>query len=390
MHLSTLWFVIDALFWVGFFVLEGFDFGVGVLHSFVAKDDTERRIAINSIGPVWDGNEVWLIVAGAVIFAAFPSWYATMFSTFYLALVVVLLALMVRGVAFEYQRKVDDPRWRAFFRWSLTIGSALIPLLVGVAFGDMLHGLPIDAAHNYTGNFFGLLTPYGLYTGVTMLVLTLLMGATYLSLKTVGDLHDRVVRLSGVIGWIAAVLVWGFVTWTHLGLGSGFVPNPLEVLAVLAVIASAWLANVKLEGWAFTAAAVGIASTLGSLVLELYPRVMVSTTSHAYNLTVANSASPSYTLRVMTVVAVIFFPVVLVYQGWTYHVFRGRLSAPRAGTAVAAGAGPDGDGGGDGGGDPVDVAPDTVATRGSDDGPVPGADQAATDGQAVAGPTGGS
>jgi cytochrome d ubiquinol oxidase subunit II len=334
MHLSTLWFLIDGIFWIGFFILEGFDFGVGMLHSFVAKDDTERRIAVNSIGPLWDGNEVWLIVAGAVIFAAFPGWYATMFSTFYLALVVVLLALLIRGVAFEYQRKIDDPRWRATFTWFLTIGSALIPLLVGVAFGDMLHGLPIDKAHNYTGNFFGLLTPYGLYTGVTMLVMCLLMGATYLALKTTGDYHDRMLRLAGTIGWVAAVVVWGFVTWTHLGLGNGFIPNPVEVLAVLAVIAAAWLANVKSDGWAFAAAAIAIVGVVGSLLAELYPRVMVSTTSAAYNLTVANTASPSYTLKVMTVVAVIFFPVVLVYQGWSYHVFRARLSAPRSGGAV--------------------------------------------------------
>ena len=153
MHLSNLWYLIVALFWVGFFVLEGFDFGVGMLHSFVGKTDVERRIAVNSIGPFWDGNEVWLIVGGAAIFAAFPGWYATMFSTFYLALVVVLLALIVRGVSFEFQRKVDDPRWRAVWRWSLTIGSALIPLLLGTALGDLLHGLPIDKAHNYTGNF---------------------------------------------------------------------------------------------------------------------------------------------------------------------------------------------------------------------------------------------
>src|SRR5664279_215037 len=342
MHLSTLWFLIDGIFWIGFFILEGFDFGVGMLHSFVAKDETERRIAINSIGPLWDGNEVWLIVAGAVIFAAFPSWYATMFSTFYLALVVVLVALLVRGVAFEYQRKVDDPRWRSAFKWSLTIGSALIPLLVGVAFGDMLHGLPIDKAHNYTGNFFGLLTPYGLWTGVTMLVMCLLMGATYLALKTTGEFRDRMLRLAAGIGWLAVVVVWGFVTWTHLGLGTGFIPNPLEVVAVLAVIAAAWLASVKSDWWAFASAAVGVVGVVGSLLAELYPRVMVSTTNAAYNLTVGNTASPSYTLKVMTVVAVIFFPVVLVYQGWSYHVFRARLSAPRTGDEGPA---PEGDSG---------------------------------------------
>src|SRR5271165_52131 len=213
-HLNNIWFVIVGIFWVGYFVLEGFDLGVGMLHSFVGKDDVERRIAINTIGPVWDGNEVWLIVAGAAIFAAFPSWYATMFSTFYLALVVVLLALIIRGVSFEFQRKVDDPRWRATWRWSLTVGSALIPLLLGTALGDLLHGLPIDGAHNYTGSFFGLLVPFGLFTGVTLTVVCLFLGSTYLVLKTTGDLHDRISQLSGRIGWVAAVLVWIFVTWS--------------------------------------------------------------------------------------------------------------------------------------------------------------------------------
>src|SRR5664279_4355474 len=161
-----------------------------MLHSFVGKSDVERRIAVNTIGPIWDGNEVWLIVAGAAIFAAFPSWYATMFSTFYLALVVVIVALILRGMSFEFHRKIDDPRWRSAWRWSLTIGSALIPLLLGTALGDLLHGLPIDSDHNYTGSFFGLLVPFGLFTGLTLMVLCLFLGATYLSLKTDGDLHD--------------------------------------------------------------------------------------------------------------------------------------------------------------------------------------------------------
>ena len=184
--LGDLWFVIVAIFWVGFFVLEGFDFGVGMLHSFVGRNDLERRVLVNTIGPVWDGNEVWLIVAGAAIFAAFPGWYATMFSSLYLALVVLLAALMARGVSFEYQRKFDDPRWRSSWRWALTIGSALIPLLIGVALGDLLHGLPINSSHEFTGNFFDLLTPFGLWTGLTLLVLSLLMGATYLTLEDDG------------------------------------------------------------------------------------------------------------------------------------------------------------------------------------------------------------
>jgi cytochrome d ubiquinol oxidase subunit II len=331
MTLGDLWFIVDVLFWVGFFVLEGFDFGVGMLHSFLGRNDTERRVIVNTIGPVWDGNEVWLIVAGAVIFAAFPSWYATMFSTLYLALVVLLVALMVRGLAFEYQRKFDDPRWRSTWRWGLTIGSALIPLLVGVALGDLLHGLPINKAHQFTGSFWTLLTPFGLWTGVTLLVLTLLMGATYLTLKTTGELHKRAQRAAVAIGALAVVVTFGFMTWLHVGLSTGFVPKPIEALALMAVIAAAWLASTKADGWAFTAAAVGIAGTVGSIFQELFPRVMISTTNAAYSLTVNNTASPPYTLKVMTVVAVIFFPCVLVYQAWGYHIFRKRLSVPRVG-----------------------------------------------------------
>jgi cytochrome bd ubiquinol oxidase subunit II len=327
-HLNNIWFIIIGIFWVGFFVLEGFDFGVGMLHSFVGHDDAERRIAINSIGPIWDGNEVWLIVAGAAIFAAFPGWYATMFSTFYLPLLIVLAALIMRGVSFEYQRKIDNPRWHALWKWSLTIGSLLIPLLLGTAFGDLLHGLPINSSHNYTGSFWGLLVPFGLYTGVTLTVLCLFLGATYLALKTEGELRARVSRLSGRLGWLAAVVSFGWLTWVHVGLGVGFVPNPIEALALVAVVAAALFAESGSEGWAFAAAATAIGSVVGSIFFELFPRVMVSSTNTAYNLTVGNSASPSYTLKVMTVVAIVFFPLVLLYQGWSLYVFRKRIAKP--------------------------------------------------------------
>ena len=336
--LDNIWFIIVALFWVGFFVLEGFDFGVGMLHSFVGKTDVERRIAVNTIGPIWDGNEVWLIVAGAAIFAAFPSWYATMFSTFYLALVVVIVALILRGMSFEFHRKIDDPRWRSAWRWSLTIGSALIPLLLGTALGDLLHGLPIDSDHNYTGSFFGLLVPFGLFTGLTLMVLCLFLGATYLSLKTDGDLHERVSGLSGRLGWLAAAVTFGWLTWSHLGLSVGFVPGPIDALALIAVVAAAWLAESRSEGWAFTAAAVAIGSVVGSIFFDLFPRVMVSSTNSAYDLTVANSASPSYTLKVMTVVAVVFFPVVLGYQAWSLWIFRARLRSSPSQQATNVGA----------------------------------------------------
>jgi cytochrome bd-type quinol oxidase subunit 2 len=326
MHLNNVWFVIVAIFWIGYFVLEGFDFGVGMLHSFVGRTDVERRVAVNSIGPIWDGNEVWLIVAGAAIFAAFPAWYATMFSTFYLALLVVLVALILRGISFEYHRKLEGARWRSTWRWSLTIGSALIPLLLGTALGDLLHGLPIDQSGNYTGSFVGLLVPFGLYTGVTLTVLCAALGAMYLALKTTGDLHGRVARLSGRIGWIAAAVTFGWLTWSHVGLSQGFVPSPIDALTLVAVVASAWFAEVGAEGWAFSSAAVAIAGVVGSIFFDLFPKVMVSTTSAAYSLTVSGTASPSYTLKVMTTVAVVFFPVVLAYQGWSLWVFRKRLT----------------------------------------------------------------
>src|ERR1700733_5138563 len=206
MQLHTIWFVIIAIFWVGFFVLEGFDFGVGILHAIIGKTDIERRVALNTIGPFWDGNEVWLVVAGATTFAAFPGWYATMFSALYLALVITLAALMGRGVSFEFQRKFADPRWRSSWRWILTIGSALIPFLLGVALGDLLHGLPINSSHDFTGNFWDLLKPFGLWCGLTLLVLSLLMGATYLTLKTTGEIHDRAQRASATIGGGAILL----------------------------------------------------------------------------------------------------------------------------------------------------------------------------------------
>ena len=338
--LGDLWFVIAAIFWAGFFVLEGFDFGVGMLHSFIGRNDLERRVLVNTIGPVWDGNEVWLIVAGAILFAAFPGWYATMFSALYLALVVLLVALMARGVSFEYQRKFDDPRWRSAWQWALTIGSALIPLLLGVGLGDLLHGLPINSSHEYTGNFFDLLTPFGLWSGLTLLVLSLLMGATYLTLKTTGELHERAQKAAAAIGGVAVVVTFGFMTWIHVGLSTGFVPKPIEALGLMAVIGAAWAAQAKAEGWAFTAAAIGIAGAVGALFSELYPQVMISSTNSAYDLTVKNTASPPYSLKVMTVVAVVVFPVVLIYQAWGYHIFKRRLSVPRVGGDDHGSAGP--------------------------------------------------
>ncbi len=329
MHLHTLWFIILALLWVGFFVLEGFDFGVGMLHTIVGRTETGMRVALNTIGPFWDGNEVWLVVAGAGTFAAFPSWYATMFSALYLALLLVLVALIARGVAFEFRGKSEDPRWRKTWTWCTTLGSLLVPLLIGVGLGDLLVGLPIDSAGDYTGNFFNLLTPYGLWTGLTIVVLCLLHGSTFLMLKTTDAVRERSRAASRPLGWAAVGAVLGWVIWTRTVNGQTQVPGPVEVLALIAVVFAARLARSdQHEGWAFAASATAIASVVGSLFIDLYPNVMVSSTSAAYNLTVNNAASGGYALTVMTIVTVVCFPVVLLYQGWSFHVFRARVKAP--------------------------------------------------------------
>ena len=339
LHLNTLWFVILAILWVGFFVLEGFDFGVGMLHMLVGKSEQERRAAVSTIGPWWDGNEVWLIVAGAGTFAAFPSWYATMFSALYLALLLVLAALMARGAALEYTTKRDDEHWRRAWRWALTIGSVLIPLLIGVGLGDLLNGLPINSSHEFTGNFFDLLTGFGLWTGVMLLALCALHGATFLKLRTTGAVRERARTIARPLGWVAIALVVGFVIWTRSVAGGSDVPEPVEILAVIAVVFAARLTSSDHDGWAFTASAVAIAASVGSIFINLYPNVMVSSTNTAYNLTVHNAASGGYALKVMTIVTVIFFPIVLLYQGWSFHVFRARIKAP--GPAAPAPEAPD-------------------------------------------------
>jgi cytochrome bd ubiquinol oxidase subunit II len=328
MQLHTIWFILITILWIGFFVLEGFDFGVGALHMFIGKTESERRVAINTIGPWWDGNEVWLIVAGAAMFAAFPGWYATMFSALYLALVLVLVALFARGVSFEYRGKRESERWRNGWSLALTVGSILIPTLVGVALGDLLHGLPINSQHEFTGNFFSLLTGYGLMTGVNMLTLCLLHGTTFLSLRTTGEMRARAGAAGRLIGPIAIFVNVAWCIWTLVVIGGGTVPQPTQIFGVIAVIFATVLASTDNEGWAFVASGFAIAASIGQIFIALYPNVMVSSTNHSYNLTVNNAAAGHYGLVVMTVVAVLFLPVVLLYQGWSFHVFRRRVSAP--------------------------------------------------------------
>jgi cytochrome d ubiquinol oxidase subunit II len=325
-HLIPFWFILIAILWTGFFVLEGFDFGVGMLHDLVGTDDASRRAAINTIGPLWDGNEVWLIVAGAGMFAAFPGWYATMFSAYYLALVLLLASLIVRGVAFEYRGKRDAASWRRTWDVLLTAGSVLAPLLIGVALAGLLHGLPINSAQNYTGTFWNLLQPYPVFTGITLVLICALHGATFLCLKTTDDMRERSRQLARRIAPFTGAAVAGFVIWTHVTYSSTFFLNPIELLAILAVLAAVWLVYADREGFAFAATTVTIASCIVAIFVGLYPNVMVSSTTAANNLTVYNTASGSYSLKIMTVVVIVLLPVVLAYQAWSYYVFRRRVS----------------------------------------------------------------
>lgn len=326
--MQLLWFVIIAVFWTGFFVLEGFDFGVGALHRFLGRDDTEQRVAINAIGPFWDGNEVWLIVAGAGTFAAFPGWYATWFSALYLAFLLILLALIMRGVSFEFRSHHDDPRWRSTWSWTLTIGSMFAPLLLGLGLGDLLAGLPIGSDQEFTGNFASLFTPYGVVFGLALLAVCLLHGASFLALKVDGEVRLRAHRFARAWRWVALVVVVVTAAWTYALSHRSPLSAVLLLVTVLAVLGAVVAVGSGGEGRAFLATAFVVVGTVSSLFAALYPDVMVSSTSAADNLTVASVASGSYALQVMSIVAAVCFPLILLYQGWTYYVFRQRVRGP--------------------------------------------------------------
>lgn len=324
MSLADFWFILIAVLWTGYFFLEGFDFGVGMLLHPLGRDETDRRVMINTIGPVWDGNEVWLLTAGGATFAAFPYWYATLFSGFYLALFLILLALIFRAVAFEYRGKVDNPKWRS--RWDLAIafGSWAPAILWGVAFANIVAGVPINEHGDFTGTLLTLLNPYGLLGGLTLAALCAFHGANFLTLKTEGEVRESAHRAGTLLGPVATVLGAAFLLWTQLDNGSGWTWVPLLV-AALALIGSIAFERSEREGYAFVASGVAIAASIVVLFGSLYPDVMPSTTDPAYSLTVDNASSTPYTLEVMTWVAVALTPVVLVYQGWSYWVFRQRI-----------------------------------------------------------------
>jgi cytochrome bd ubiquinol oxidase subunit II len=330
--LQTLWFILIAVLWIGFFFLEGFDFGVGMLLPFLGREDKERRAIINSIGSVWDGNEVWLLTAGGATFAAFPHWYATMFSGFYLALFLLLIGLILRGISFEYRSKDANPKWRNMFDWMIATGSFLSALLLGTAFANLARGVPIDENMMFTGNLFTLLNPYGLLGGVTTVAIFLLHGANFLGLKLEGKLRERVNRFARRL-WIAAsVLYIGLGVFTYAaGFWARGVVNPgiVPITAVAVLLVTGYFINNKMEGWAFIMTALNIVLTQVTFFTMTFPNVMLSSTNPEWSLTIYNASSSHYTLTVMSIIALIFVPIVLVYQGWTYYMFRKRISTKK-------------------------------------------------------------
>ena len=330
MDLNTIWFLLISVLFIGFFVLEGFDYGVGILLPFVGKSDSERRRIINTIGPFWDGNEVWMVTAGGAMFAAFPHWYATMFSGFYLAMFLLLSALIVRGVAFEFRSKDKHPAWRSTWDWLIFVGSLVPALLWGVAVGNLLKGLPIEADKQFVGGFFDLLNPYALIAGLASLSVFTVHGAIFLNLKSTDVIRDRARAATKKVGPVATGFILLFIVatplWTdafqRLGLNPGLIP----VTGLLSLVAAGLLIHKDRMGWAFAMTCLTIACSTVTIFMSLYPRVMVSSLNPEWSLTIYNASSSQYTLMIMSIVALIFVPIVLVYQGWTYWVFRKRIS----------------------------------------------------------------
>lgn len=330
MDLNTLWFILIGVLFTGFFILEGFDYGVGILLPFLGKKDEDRRVIINTIGPWWDANEVWLLTAGGAMFAAFPNWYATLFSGFYLALFLMLVALIVRGVAFEFRSKDANPKWRALWDWCIFAGSAVPALLWGVAMANIVRGVPIDGEMNYVGGFFNLLNPYALLGGVAGLGVFILHGAIFLSLRTTDEIKLSAETVAKKM-WPVVLVVGGLTVVasyfaTDIFARLGVNPGISAIGAGAAFLAGGYFIQQRRFGWAFGMTALTIALTVVTTFRGLFPRVMVSSLGDAFDLTVTNASSSPYTLRVMTIVALTMVPIVLAYQGWNYYVFRHRVT----------------------------------------------------------------
>jgi cytochrome d ubiquinol oxidase subunit II len=327
MDLPVIWFIAISVLWTGYFILEGFDFGVGTLLPFMGRrDSVDRRVTINSIGPVWDANEVWLITALGATFAAFPAWYASLLSGFYVPMFVILIALILRGVAFEYRGKRDDSAWRA--RWDLAIflGSSVPAFLWGLIFANVLRGVAMDADQIVTAGVLDLLNPYALLGGLTTLALFTLHGAVFLTLKTDGPVRSRARAAAVRAAWVAVPAGVVFLAWTQSAHGEAWT-LPLAVVAALALVGGVAAVLRRRERLSFALTAVTVLATFTALFGSLFPDVLPSTTDPAFSLTVANASSADYTLTVMSWVAVFFLPLILAYQGWSYWVFRQRVTS---------------------------------------------------------------
>ncbi|MFD0062567.1 cytochrome d ubiquinol oxidase subunit II [Streptomyces sp. NPDC056637] len=324
MELHDVWFVLIAVLWIGYFFLEGFDFGIGVLTKVLARGRTERRVLINTIGPVWDGNEVWLLTAGGATFAAFPDWYATLFSGFYLPLLMILVCLIVRGVAFEYRAKRPEEKWQTNWEHAIFWTSLIPAVLWGVAFGNIVRGVKIDAHKEFVGSFWDLLNPYAILGGLVTLTLFTFHGAVFASLKTVGDIRVRARKMALGLGLVAAAFALAFLMWTQADKGDG--SSLIAMIVTVAALVGAIVAiKAGREGWSFALSGITIAAAVAMLFLTLFPNVMPSSLDPDWSLTVTNASSSPYTLKIMTWCAAVATPIVLLYQSWTYWVFRKRI-----------------------------------------------------------------
>ena len=345
MGLEEVWFVVIGVLWSGYFLLEGFDFGVGMLLPILPRDERERGLMFESIGPVWDGNEVWLVVAAGATFAAFPAWYATLFSGFYVALLLILVLLIVRVVSFEWREKHEGARWRTTWLWANTIGSVGASFLWGVALANLVEGVPLDSSHVFTGGIVDLFTAYTVAAGLAVVAMFALHGATYLTLRTTGDFRERASRTAQRLVVPAIVLGIGAAAWTvlvaHDNNDRAILPTTIPAaLTAIVLLLALMLTRTDRDGWAFAATGLGAIGLIATIFTGLYPRVLVSDPSFANSLTISNAVTGHYALQVITVAAAIFTPLILLYQGWTYYVFRKRIGGDRAaGSYGSLGAG---------------------------------------------------
>ena len=347
MDLQQLWFLLIAVFWAGYFLLEGFDFGVGMLLPLLPRDEEDRKTMLETIGPVWDGNEVWLVVAGAATFAAFPTWYATMFSGLYIALLLVLVFLIVRVVSFEWRGKSESSRWRSLWAWANTIGSTGAALVWGIGLANLVYGVPLDSNGDFAGSFSDLFSPYTVFAGLSVVLLFAFHGATFMTLRTTGELHERAGAAARRLSLPAAAVAAAFLIWTVVVAvdhndKNVFPPLLPALLGIVALVLAAAFVFRGRVAWSFVATAVGTVAAVATLFTSLYPRVMVSNPNFANSLTIDGASSSHYALAVMTVVALVFTPIVLLYQGWTYYVFGRRVGGqPLSSPPDASGAPPE-------------------------------------------------